>query len=258
MSRPYGPTVASLVEALAGEIHAALGERLLGLYLFGSLVFGDFDDGVSDVDLLAVVGGPPTDAEVVRLAALHSGFVRLHPEWDDRVEVLYADPPTLAALGEGGEVVLISPGEPLHRTAASAHWLTDVYAVRQYGVTLFGLPPAALLPPVSRADFVAAVRANLPQWRDWVHESRTRRHIAYAVLTVCRALYALVHGEQASKAVAARWAAGAHPEWAGLVERALRWRAERSPVEDGAAYAEAVRFVEYAVVQLGNRRTCEV
>jgi hypothetical protein len=48
---------------------------------------------------------------------------------------------------------------------------------------------------------------------------------AYAILTMCRALYTLQHGTVASKAVAARWAQEALGErWAALIERALAWR----------------------------------
>ena len=47
---------------------------------------------------------------------------------------------------------------------------------------------------------------------------------AYAVLTMCRALYTLQHGIVVSKPAAARWAQAALGErWAALVERALAW-----------------------------------
>jgi hypothetical protein len=53
----------------------------------------------------------------------------------------------------------------------------------------------------------------------WV---RGPEYQAYAVLTMCRALYALEFGEIISKPAAARWAQAAlDPRWQGLIARAL-------------------------------------
>jgi len=51
----------SLIERLGRDIAVALGDRLLGLYVHGSWVLGDFDAERSDVDLLAVLADDPSD-----------------------------------------------------------------------------------------------------------------------------------------------------------------------------------------------------
>ncbi len=43
---------------LVGRLHIALGDRLAGLYLYGSAVCGGYTDGISDLDLLAVIAAP--------------------------------------------------------------------------------------------------------------------------------------------------------------------------------------------------------
>jgi hypothetical protein len=203
------------------RLRNCLGDSLLGLYLHGSALGSDFDDGVSDIDLLAVLTAPVDERVLRRLAAMHDGLVARRPEWEDRVEVLYIDAAALATFAErSADVVQISPGEPLHRTTTSPHWLMDLHVVRERGVALVGPPPPTLLPPVPRAELMRVVRANLVEWRDWAHEATTRRQQAYAVLTVCRNLYACAHGELTSKAAGARWAAATYPEWADLIERA--------------------------------------
>lgn len=53
------PEVDALLKGLLAEMQCVLGEWLVGLYLYGSVVMGDFDLGISDVDLLAV-----TEAEL--------------------------------------------------------------------------------------------------------------------------------------------------------------------------------------------------
>jgi hypothetical protein len=53
---------------------------------------------------------------------------------------------------------------------------------------------------------------------------REREYQAYAVLTMCRALYTVQHGTVVSKPDAVRWAQEfLGPQWAELVEEALAW-----------------------------------
>ena len=68
---------------------------------------------------------------------------------------------------------------------------------------------------------------------------------AYAILTLCRALYTRMNGEQISKPAAAHWAMEFLPEHADIIKNALIWRSERdfstrNPLE---TYLLAERFV---------------
>lgn len=243
---------APLVAELATAVAAALGDELVGLYVFGSLVVGDFDVERSDLDLLAVVGSPVGERHVSRLATAHAGFVADRPDWTDRVELLCAPRAVLAAFPAGaGEVVRVSPGEPLHRTRMSPHWLADLYAAQERGVVLVGPPVADVLPRISREQFRRCVRDSVVAWRVWAHESTAEGFVGYAVLTLCRALYSSRTGDLVSKAAAARWVAERYPEWAGLAGAALRWRRDGSTSPNAAASVELLRFVEFVAVESG-------
>ena len=69
---------------------------------------------------------------------------------------------------------------------------------------------------------------------------------AYAILTMCRGLYAIRFGERLSKREAASWAGHEFPQWADLIRRALDWR-QRQWVPDGqdgtATVSETRSFV---------------
>lgn len=228
---------------LQESIRRALGDRLLGLYVFGSLAIGDFDPVRSDLDLLAVLPSRVTDDELARLHDLHADLVRAHPDWTDRIETAYFPLDVLRAFPTRGEVVRISPGEPLHRVTTSPHWLLDLYTVQEKGLVLHGPSAAELLPPISRAEFVAAARANLRDWPGWLTESRTEGFQSYAVLAVCRNLHAVVEGIQVSKPYGARWAAARYPRCAALIERSVG-RLGSTTVDDATCTAteEFVRF----------------
>jgi predicted nucleotidyltransferase len=54
---PYAD-VNQLLEQLLSSLQTILGKKLVGLYLYGSLVTGDFDHECSDIDLLAAAHIP--------------------------------------------------------------------------------------------------------------------------------------------------------------------------------------------------------
>lgn len=90
------------------------------------------------------------------------------------------------------------------------------HILREQGITLFGPPPAPLIAPLTRDELVAAVRTALAGWRTYPGArpvTRTRYYQAFAILTMCRALYALEHGVLVSKLVAARWPGAQTTPW---------------------------------------------
>ncbi len=92
-----------------------------------------------------------------------------------------------------------------------------------------GPAPQTLIDPILPDDLRRAVLAVLREWWSqqlhhpvWLH---SRLYQAFAILTMCRALYTLRYGSIVSKPVAARWAQTALGEpWTALIERALARR----------------------------------
>jgi hypothetical protein len=85
-----------------------------------------------------------------------------------------------------------------------------------------------MIDPVAPQDLRRAVLGYLREW--WAPmlkdpaRLRSREYQAYAVLTMCRALYTLEHGTVVTKDAAARWAQETlDPRWTALIERALAW-----------------------------------
>jgi hypothetical protein len=244
------PEVNALLADMLTRLRDVLDEQLIGLYLHGSLVAGDFDLALSDVDMLAVLADDLDDATAARLEAMHRALAADYPAWDDRIETAYLSRAALATFKtQDTRSANISPGEPFHLLPMGRLWLMNWYMVRERGMTLYGPPPETVIPPISQAEFIAAVREHLQWWSEWGRETDARRAAqAYVVLTMCRALYALAHGSQTSKVRAAAWAAEAFPEWAGLIQRAVAWRtADDDSPSDAAELTEVRRFVESTV-----------
>lgn len=257
MARPAEPRQAA--SELCALLVTALGEDLLGLYLFGSLSTGDFYPGRSDLDFFAVIASEFDDDVLEKLHRLHAEFVAAHPDWDDRVEVGYFPKAALATLttAPSGTIAVVSPGEPFHARAISADWLINWHGVCTAGETLVGPPPNELGPKVGRSVLERAVRAQVGQWSEWIESqdfSDARPFQGYAIVTMCRCLYTLRHGGQASKEGAARWAAGQFPAWGDLIRDAIVWHRSgvREGIDNAVTASDARRFVRFAVDQAGR------
>ncbi|HZS08174.1 MAG TPA: aminoglycoside adenylyltransferase domain-containing protein [Blastocatellia bacterium] len=245
--------VDELLGSLLDRMRQILGGKLVGLYLYGSLVTGDFDRQCSDIDLLAVTSADIDEQEFERLREMHNDFVVQNPKWDDRIEIAYVSAAALRTFrSQASQIAIISPGEPFHGKEAGKDWLINWWTVREKGVALYGPAPATLIDPISQEEFLHAVREQAREWRTWVYHMHKRPAQAYAILTMCRALYASRNGEQASKKQAARWAQECLPQWAPLIQNALGWRAawRDEAVDHPATFPETVRFVHFVTDQI--------
>jgi len=224
--------VDTLPDALASSIRSALDDDLVGIYLYGSCVSGGFDPGVSDIDLVAVTVPEADQLDLAGLERVHDDFVSLHPDWIDRVEVVYIGRAALRSFRtSAARLAVISPGEPFHlRDDRIVEWLQNWYLIRETGVVLFGPPAASLVPPISMAEFVAAAARYADQISRQSLVETTPGARAYAVLTICRALRTVETGTHGSKQEGAAWTRERMPEWAWLVDAALRCRLSRGAI----------------------------
>jgi predicted nucleotidyltransferase len=247
------PAVSKLLEALVADIQAALGDDLVAVYLYGSCVSGGFDVGVSDLDLVAVTGHEADTVDLVGLGAMHSAFATRHPDWTDRIEVVYVSRNALRAFRtSAGHLAVVSPGEPFHlRDDRPAEWIQNWYLVRETGIALFGPPPASLIPHVAWSEFVAASKRYAAELADNDLYSSSPGYLAYVVLTMCRVERAVAAGTRSSKQDAAIWARQRHPESAWLIDAALRCRLARGSFDfdDTATRSAAVEFIRSIAVR---------
>ena len=79
----------NLLEYLIIAVNKILSDNLFGVYLFGSLVWGDFDYDISDIDLLVVTGDDIDEKGFSELNNLHLEIIKKFSYWNDRIEVAY-------------------------------------------------------------------------------------------------------------------------------------------------------------------------
>ncbi len=242
------PAINQFLDLLVSRITATLGDKLVGLYLEGSLVAGDFEPGISDIDLLAALTSDIDHKELEALEVMHAEFVAEFKEWYDRLEVCYISVQALKkARTFTGPFVNISPGEPLHRLEANKKWLLRWYLAREESKTLYGPAPASIIEPISKEEFIECVKSHAEAWGEWVQDMRNPYAQSYAILSMCRAWYSCKNnGGQISKKKAALLAQQELPEWSEVIGRALVSRQGGKYLQaDDVTHPETVRFVNH-------------
>ncbi|MFJ6660000.1 nucleotidyltransferase domain-containing protein [Streptomyces sp. NPDC091377] len=169
--------------------------RPVAVWVHGSLAGGDYQEGRSDLDLVAVLPAPLTARTVWRLALLHA---RLRAEpLAAELHCSYLTPQTAAGAGRrhltwAHEELFRRPVTPVARRE-----LLD------FGRVLHGAPPAALLPPVPDSELAAfVVRDQREFWRPMVDKAELWTRdiwVDHGLITLARATVTLQDGRLISK-----------------------------------------------------------
>jgi hypothetical protein len=250
------PAPEVLLGRLIASLRDVLGADLVGIYLYGSYVSGGFDPRVSDLDLVVVIAPPVEAIDLAGLGRMHGNLVSRYPAWNERIEVVYVGQVALWSFRTSpGPLAVISPGEPFHlRDERVVEWLQNWYLLRDSGVTLYGPGTAAVVPPIAWTEFVAATVRYADEVSHQSFDEASPRALTYALLTMCRALRTVRTQTHGSKQEAAAWARDQMPEWAWLIDIALRCRLSRgaSGLADEQSRAAAVRFIGLVADQVTN------
>lgn len=220
-----------ILSLLVEELGRILGPQLFGLYLTGSLTYGGFARGSSDIDFLAILSRPLTPQQFALIKQAHARIGAKHPTWARRIEgsyitrdmLRYVEPPPQPRpyINEGA----FWDPDPRYGN----EWLLNLHVLYERGIPLIGPAPNTFLPPIDIAAVREASRRDLlaewkPKLTDRVYLENSH-HQAYVVLTLCRILHRARNDNVTSKRAAAAWVKQRYGErWRPLVERAERWR----------------------------------
>ncbi len=223
---PY-PDVNEVIAGLVHRILGTLGENVAGVYLFGSLTYGDYNPGRSDIDLLVLVKQPLMPGEVEQVRRLHNDVEAAHPAWAGRVEMSYTPAGWLGSAAPPREPRPYYGEGVLYDAVYGNEWVINNYLLQRHGVTLAGPDFGTLAPPISIEDVQkASIRDLFTEWVPKIDDTAylsSSHYQSYLVLNLCRILYTVMCAEAGSKSTSAGWVKAAYPEWRGLVQTAESW-----------------------------------
>lgn len=222
------PDINEIIATVANGIKNIFDERLVGVYLFGSLSYGDFNVESSDIDLEAVLTKAATVDELAQIKKLHQQISTDLPFWSKRFECSYTP---LEMLSEIMPPTTPRPycGESTLYEAApyGNEWIINQYLLYQHGITVSGPPFKTLSPPINIVDVQkASMRDLFKEWepkitdREWLKNSHYQ---SYLILNLCRILNTVMNAEARSKKVSAEWVKKTYPEWQDLIQTAENW-----------------------------------
>lgn len=215
---------------IVNGIKDILDENLIGLYLFGSLTYGDFDPDSSDIDLLALVNKPLNQHELELIKQLHAEIGEYYQKWKDRLECSYMPIDMLKNI--------LPPKEPRRyynngifydKAPYGNEWIINNYLLYKYGIPLIGPNFKELTNPIDIIEVQKACIGDLfqewePKTRDleWLDNSHSR---SYLVMNLCRILYTVISGKTGTKKVSAEWVKKKFGlPWSNLIKVAESWK----------------------------------
>jgi hypothetical protein len=252
------PDVNALLEALLTGLKDVLGTEFVGMYLYGSLASGEFNPETSDVDFVVVTKDLLPHDTVRGVEAVHASILRSGGKWPRKLEGSYIPRPELRRYRPDGPEIPQTHEGRFYLARHGSDWIIQRHVLREHGVVVDGPPLRPLIDALRPAELRCAVRATLREWWAPMLADQARlqsaEYQAFAVLTMCRALFTLAHGSVASKPVAARWVQTAFGDrWARLVEPALVWR-EGQRLDRLSETLDFVRFVAAVSGSLSGSR----
>lgn len=252
---PY-PDVNEILDLLFTDVKEILKDQLVGMYLHGSLANGGFDSG-SDIDVIFVTKEDISEESFSALRAMHMNIARLESPWAMQLEVAYIP---VDALRQIDPTNILHPhidrgnGEVLHWLRPESDWSILRHILRERGIVISGPDPKTLIDPVHPDDMRQAVVDGLPLWLPPILENPSeiskRGYQSFFVLSLCRMLYTLKHGEILSKQAAAEWAkANLDGRWSPLIDRARVGRLNPDLDADPQDINETLEMMRYTIGQ---------
>jgi len=249
---PY-PAINSMLTEWAEGRKRLLGKKIVGLYLSGSLAYGDFVPERSDIDLQAVVRSPLTEDELRSVEELHRQMEGRRPQWADRIECSYVPFELMRELAPPATPRPWWGFDTLYAEApAGNEWIINHYLLSKHGIALEGPDFNELIPSIDIHIVRQASARDL--FQEWVPKAddgvwlSNSHYQSYLVLNLCRILHTAIHGQPGSKKVAGQWAKATYPQWKNLIEEAerLAYGGEMK------RKADAVTFLRFAVERVNE------
>lgn len=259
---PY-PELRPALSIFVDEIAAELKEKLVGIYLVGSLAAGGFDLD-SDVDFLAVTNTELTGADMTPIQNIQQEIHDIGCYPAEHLEGSYASIGELndwSTVGQKKFYYFDNGSTTFEQSTHDNQWHVR-WILRERGITLIGPKPETFLRAIPgdklRSEMETAMLQNIELFTSELDRPlgfcNSRFGQSFFVLTYCRMLHTLNTGTVQSKRAGVTWAKQfVDPKWVPIIEQA--WK-ERDGVRFGVKIGqraestvlyETLDFMRYAV-----------
>lgn len=226
-----------------------LSEKISGIYLTGSLSYGDFSPESSDIDLVVTLNITASKKELECLNKLHIDVENSYKKWKKRIECSYT---LVNMLNETLPPKIPRPyfGEGVFYPQAlyGNEWIINQYLLYNHSIPLLGPAFNTLINPVDILDVQkACIQDLIQEWKPKITDKdylQNSHYQSYVVLNLCRILYTVILGATASKKTSAAWVKNKFsPQWIHLIQTAENWSYGKTMHNQ----EEIINFIKFVV-----------
>lgn len=234
---------------ISNNIKNILGENLIGLYLFGSLTYGDFNPDSSDIDLVTIINKSLNHHELGLVKQLHKQVEGHYQKWSDRLECSYTPVDMLKNILPPKEPRPYYGGGIFYDEAPYGNeWIINNHLLYEHGIPLIGPDLKELINPIDIIEVQkACIRDLFQEWEPkimdlaWLDNSHYQ---AYFVMNLCRILYTVMCGATGSKKISAEWVKNKFGlPWKNLIETAESWKYGKKM----SSRNESIDFIKFVI-----------
>lgn len=225
-------TIQPLIDAYLHALEP-LNAHFHGIYIYGSIALGAFEELESDIDIIALTQSEWSALELQQLKTLHAELNKGYA-FGKRLEVFYVPFSYLGVTDAGKQKGMLAPFPAVHDGTFSLVTYSGLNAVtwwiiKNNGLRLLG-PDCSTLPlQVTWQDVLTTMRFNLDVYyarkikRPYIYLDNTA--VEFAVSNMCRILTTIEEGEIISKSLSlTRWKQRLPERWQMLLDEAWRIR----------------------------------
>lgn len=245
----------SVITELALGISNIFDREVIGIYLFGSLTYGDFNLDSSDVDLVTITKNPASQAQINQLKKLHSEMETEYPKWAKRTESSYTPQNMLTSVNPPGSRPYYSEGIFYPQADYGNEWIINLYLLFNYGRTVYGTDFKTLVQPIKIEDVQqACIRDLHKEWEPKLSEPEwlnNPHYQSYLVMNLCRIFNTVINATTLSKKQSAAWVKRQYPQWTDLIRTAENWQYGLEMYKN----KETLKFLKFVIEKVSNFAT---
>jgi len=228
-------------------------KNIIGIYLFGSLAYGGFEEKSSDIDLVVITKTLLDKNDLENIKNIHKKIIEINNIWGNRLEVSYTP---INMFNEKSIPNIPRPyynGTFYEKAGYGNEWLINNYLLLNYGKRIYGPEINTIINYEISIDEIkkSCVNDFYKEWfvkinnYEWLNKSENQ---AYIVLNICRIIYTIKESKIGNKKESAKWVKEKYVKWKKLIEEAEEWEFNKIMNKEN----EINEYVKYMEIEIKN------
>jgi hypothetical protein len=220
----------NFLEAYTLRLLNILEQKIVGVYLTGSLSYGDFNIHSSDIDITNITTLKLNTKEIASIKHLHAIIENDFPKWSGRSECSYTPIDMLQNTLPPAKPRPWYDGTQKHFYEEAPYgneWIINKYLLYAHAIPLAGSDFRAITNAVNIKEVQkACIRDIQTEWKPKINDQEylsNSHYASYFVLNLCRIIYTVLIAHTGTKKQSSAWAQKQFPQLDTLIRSAREW-----------------------------------